>query len=665
MWNRLSADMAIGICLPPKAVEAVKKALISGKFNPEKLADMTSEERHKLFSEVVGEGQAKFVNSNFESKLLLKDQQRGFLTWAKKITGVTPDVRRDLISRIEKMDKVLNPTEERAFLKDLASTKLGMNVSVSEAKKIAKMSTKLRDLEAQMKPDKTFSTQNVRMEYGYAKYDLGEHLSTLKNNAEKPTIKQSLLHPVETTGKLAGITKAIRASLDNSALFRQGWKTLFTNPVIWERNAKQSFANLYKTGIQNKDVVRETMAEIISRPNAINGTYKKMGLALGNIEEAYPTALPGKVPILGRAYKASEQAYESFLYKTRADVADKMMTVAEKSGVNIKDKVQLSSIGKLVNALTGRGEIGHGRASSPLINNFFFSIRFVKSNMDVLTGHNFQKDVTPFVRKQAAKNLVKVVMGTAAILAIADHLKPGSVEWNPTSKDFGKIKLGHTRFDVSGGASGLVTLAAQIGKNEEKSTSTGITTKFNSGFGSKTGVDALNNFFENKTSPFAGVVKDLIMRQDFNGNKPTAKGEATNLFVPMPITTSVDAHNDPHSANRLLVAIADGLGISTSTYGGSQKKFEMSTGKTMSAFKAKVGEDKFKQANKDYNAAVDNWMAAHQRELNSLPMDQQAGTLTGVKDRIQSNIYKQYGFKPPKPVKTSGVKKSLLNSVKK
>lgn len=658
--------MPVGMCLMPQAVEAFKKALVSGKINPERLANMTSEQRRKLFTGVVGEGNSKQVNALFESKLLLKDQQRGYLTWAKKVSGVTPEARRDLISRIEKMDKFLEPADERAFLKDLASTRLGIDVTAKEARQIASMSQKVREAEAQRRPNGTFSSENVRMQYGYAKYDMGEYLSNLKNAAEKPTIKESIRHPVETTGRAAGITKSIRAALDDSALFRQGWKTLWTNPVIWQRNARASFANLYKSGIQDKDVVREVMADVLSRPNAMNGKYTKMKLALGNIEEAYPTSAPGKVPIFGRAFKASEQAYEAFLYKTRADVADKLIEVAEKTGVNTADRKELASIGNLTNSLTGRGDIGHGRAASPLVNNFFFSIRLIKSNVDVLTAHQFQKDVTPFVGKQAAQNLVKVVAGSAAIMAIADHLMPGSVELNPTSKDFGRIKVGHTRFDVTGGMNGLVTLAAQLYKNEEKSTSTGIITKFGSGYGSKTGLDALNNYFENKTSPAAGLVKDLIKRQDFNGNKPTLKGEATNLLVPMPITTSVDAHNDPHSANRLLIFIADGLGISTNTYGGSSKNFTtgMEQSPALVAFQKQVGNDKFKQAEKDYNQAVDSWMMQHQKQLNSLPQDEQQSTLTSIKGKIQKNIYDIYDFKPPKRVKPTGARKSLLDSVR-
>jgi hypothetical protein len=48
--------MPAGICLPPEVTEKFKQALISGKINPEKLSQMTSEARHELFSDIVGQG---------------------------------------------------------------------------------------------------------------------------------------------------------------------------------------------------------------------------------------------------------------------------------------------------------------------------------------------------------------------------------------------------------------------------------------------------------------------------------------------------------------------------------------------------------------------------------------------------------------------------------
>ncbi len=51
---------------------------------------MSSADRHAFFSKIVGEDHAGPVNALFESKLLLKDQQRGLINWAKKRLIVGP-----------------------------------------------------------------------------------------------------------------------------------------------------------------------------------------------------------------------------------------------------------------------------------------------------------------------------------------------------------------------------------------------------------------------------------------------------------------------------------------------------------------------------------------------------------------------------------------------
>jgi hypothetical protein len=653
------------VCLPKPAVQAFKQALKAGKVKPERLANMSSEERHKFFSDLVGQGDAKTVNSLFESKLLLKNQQRGFLTWAKSVAGVNPEVKRDLISRIEKLDHVLSPAEEKGFLKDLASTKLGIDMTAPEAKQIATMSARLQELESKRRPDGTFLSEDDRLAYGRAKVDMGGYISGLQNSANKLSIGQQAMRPGEAISKFAGLSKSIKASLDNSAIFRQGWKTIWTNPLTWQKNARQSFHDIYKQGFKKEDVMREVNADIVSRPNF--DKYTKMKLAIGNVEEEFPSMLPEKIPLLGRAYKASESAYTAFLYRQRADIADHLLHVAEQSGVDITDKAQLQSIGKLINSLTGRGDVGRfeGKAAGTL-NNVFFSIRFLKSNVDTLTAHQLQKDVTPFVRKQAAINLVKIVAGSAAILATADALLPGSVEKDPTSTDFGKIRVGDTRFDVTGGQSALVVLAMQLLRQQKKSATTGVVTKFDGSYGAPTGQDQIVNFFTNKFSPAASVVKDIIKQQDFNGNKPTIAGEAKNLFVPLPIATNRDAANDPHAAHPLLVSIADGLGISSSTYGQTKRSTEKLNA-TQQGFKDKIGDAKFKAANDAYGRQYDAWLADHKAELQTLDDSEKQSIITSAKTKIQNNIYKQYDYTPKSNKKSDAEKKrrtDLLSSIK-
>src|SRR3990167_11390690 len=98
-------------CIPKELVEQFKAKLKTGEITPEKLVDMTSAERHASLGEILGESNAKSVNALFESKLLLKNQQLGIINWAKKVAGMKPEVLRDIVSRVNRMDKVLDPKE--------------------------------------------------------------------------------------------------------------------------------------------------------------------------------------------------------------------------------------------------------------------------------------------------------------------------------------------------------------------------------------------------------------------------------------------------------------------------------------------------------------------------------------------------------------------------
>jgi hypothetical protein len=547
-------------CLAPHLAEQFKKDIVNGKIDPEKLAQMTSAERHAFFTDSLGEANATKINALFESKLLLKNQQAGMINWAKKIMGASPAAKQDIISKIMRLDKVLSPKEEAAFLEELASQRLGTHITYEEASKITELSKKIEETKTAME------NGGDRMEYGRTVVDLQNYVADLKGQANKFSLAD-LKNPGKAALKVidtvAGNAKAIKASLDNSAIFRQGWKTLLTHPGIWQKNARQSFVDLIKT-FGKDEVIRELNADIVSRP-----TYdlmKKAKLDVGVTEESFPTALPEKIPVFGKVYKASENAFTAFVHRTRADVFDKYIEIAKKSDIELDDG-ELQSIGKLVNSLTGRGNLGRAEPAAGVINNLFFSPRLLKAHIDTLFQPVTGAGGSNFVRKQAAVNLLKIIAGTAAILATAKALKKDSVDFDPRSADFGKIRIRDTRFDVSGGMSSLVTLASRLITHSTKSSTTGKISDLNSGdFGAQTGTDVVYNFFENKLSPVASVVKDILKGQDFNGNKPTVKGELSNLFIPLPATTFIELKKNKNSANILASMIADALGIAVNTY---------------------------------------------------------------------------------------------------
>ena len=555
--------MTSPFCLLPQYADEFLDKVKSGELSPETLIGMTSAERHAAFAEMMGEANAAKVNASFESKLLLKNQQAGITRWIESAKDLPKSVKRDLLSRVERMDKVLNPAEQDRFLADLAKQRLGFSVSMEEAGHITHLAKAVSDARGALEAG------GDRMDYGRARVAFGNYTSALKNDVRVPVT------PTKAVGMVAGFSKSIKAAFDNSALFAQGWKNLWSHPDVWAKNAVQSFADLaHQFG--GREVLDEVNAEIISRPNAMNGRYAKAKLALANVEDVFPSSLPEKVPLIGRVYKASEAAFTAFQYRSRADVFDKYMEIAEHSGLagaDLRVTENLESIGKLVNSLTARGHLGRLEPSADFVNVGFFSLRKLKSDLDFLTAHQLQEGVTPFVRTQAAVNLVKVVSGTAAVLAVAHAINPESVEFDPRSSNFGKIKVGHTTFNVTGGMGALATLAARVATVSSKSTKTGKVTPLNSGkFGSQTALDAVVNFFENKASPAASVVKDILKGSDFEGQKPTLAGEASNLFTPLPVANAVELAHDPKSANLLLALLADALGVNTNTMDPTKKK---------------------------------------------------------------------------------------------
>jgi len=67
-------------CIPKHLVDLFLGKLKDGTVNPAKLAEMGSKERRVELAKYVGEANAEKTNALFESKLLLKNQQKGLVS---------------------------------------------------------------------------------------------------------------------------------------------------------------------------------------------------------------------------------------------------------------------------------------------------------------------------------------------------------------------------------------------------------------------------------------------------------------------------------------------------------------------------------------------------------------------------------------------------------
>ena len=537
---------------------------------------MTSRERHQYLAGVLGDANARSVNILFESKLLLKNQRLGILNWAKKIVGLKPEVLRDMVSKVNRMTKVLEPKELDAFLEDLASQKLGFDVTFNEAAKISQLAKDVVEKKTKI-PESSPARSSERLEYGLSLTMFKEYVGKLKLG-EKTFIeafKNYIAHPFRTLEELAGVTKSLLSTLDNSFFGRQGIKTLYTSPTIWGRNFIKSWTDIGKE-FKGQNAMIPIKADIYSRPNAINGKYERMKLDIGlGGEEAFPSSLPGKIPLLGRIFKAAESAFNGAALRMRADLADRWIKIAEEQGVNMLDKTEALSGGQVVNSLTGRGKISMFTPSGQkFVNASIFSIKFLKSQFDVLT-QPFNRNLSPFARKQAATNLLKIVGSVAAINTIANLLTPGSAEKDPRSSGFLRIKIGGTRIDTTGGLASVLTVASRLTPTIHngkwgfwsKNPVTGQFTDLTSGkYGQSTALDILENFWEGKLSPLAGLFRDVWKGTNYEREKVTIQNAITNLVTPLSIQNFQQIMDSPDSDKILMLMIMEGLGFSTVTY---------------------------------------------------------------------------------------------------
>lgn len=659
-------------CLLPDKIDEFKQALKDKDIKIADLLNMTTEERTNLFEKYAGNDASK-VNLLFEEKLVLKNKMQGIKNWASKVgeIGRYDPAKKAQFDQLlseyksKQQERIFSPKEHESFLNDLADSKLGTHITREEAHNIFELSNKTEELKKNFDPKKEeWSSDKDKAEYGASKVALEKYTDSLKEGkfTLKNQFKQGLseikqkFEEDKFKGVSALVGKTIKtitdnsvalvASLDDSFIGRQGLHTLMTHPSIWWDGAKNSITDFAKTvgGQETKDAL---MADVYSNPNYLNGEYDKAKI-LNKTEEQFPTSLPERVPVLGRAFKASQAAFEGSAIRMRTGLYDLISDQAKNNGVDMND-TQIKDIGTLVNAVTARGNLGRV-GESPLVKAVLWAPKMLKANWDVLTGHTLGTGLeTSFVRKQAAINLVKIIATSAAIMTIANAIKPGSAETNPLGTNFGKIKVGNTTFDYSGGAGSLITFAARLEMNKTKNPS-GVITPYGTGFGQQTRFDALIDFLTNKTTPAARVAIDLLKGIDFKRDKVTLGGELSSVVTPISIQNLIQLKDD-HSVSAVIGVISDALGANANTY-TTTKDWNQNPGVELQAFQQKVGAVKFKQANDSYNKQVNDWLdqVKNNQTYKNLSEDDKQKVITAKKSKIKDTIFKQYGFtyKAPK-----------------
>ncbi len=358
--------------------------------------------------------------------------------------------------------------------------------------------------------------------------------------------------------EIGNAPRALLSSVDVSGLLRQGGVLSARHPVEAAKAVKPMLKALFSD--KGASLVE---ANIKARPfyqlGERYGLYMapqvgKYGAALGAAEEAFMSKFMAKVPFI----KASNRGYVAGLNELRSRVWNQTLATWQKAGLkpNVTDYTEMA---KFINAATGRGQLGVLSKAAPLANAMLFSPRLIASRLQLLTLLFSPSAAT---RKEAAKTLVAFLGIGTTVLTAMELAGVGTVEKDPRSSDFGKLKVGNTRLDVWTGYAQYSRLLTQLATGERK-TQAGTIAETTAG---ETG----GRFFRSKLSPAVGLLWDIATEKTYMGEEMTLEGgflaeQAYQRMMPLAVQDVIDAIQQEGPVGGI-IASPSFLGVGVMTY---------------------------------------------------------------------------------------------------
>lgn len=368
--------------------------------------------------------------------------------------------------------------------------------------------------------------------------------------------------------------RQILTAYDVSAPLRQGVVLLPSHSGRWAQSTVTMFKVLASEGAaQADDAARRADPNWLrftarhpegNSKNLFQADLSRGARGLSGQEEQYMSRLASLIP----GIRQSQRAYVTFLNKLRYDVMTDIVAKWERAGIRPTNN-DLDELALFINRATGRGSLGRLNDFAPVLNTTFFAPRLLASRVQLPFS---VASSSALVRKQAATDLSAFIGTGLTVLSLAS-LAGASVEKDPRSSDFGKIRMGNTSLDFWGGFQSLARYASQFALGESK-ISAG---RRRGDIRPVPGIDTAVRFLRSKLSPTAGLVADVTAFQgeDFLGNPilgddETSRGDALkaqafNRLVPLFEQDLINAFNDD-GITGLFKAAPAGLGAGAVTF---------------------------------------------------------------------------------------------------
>lgn len=368
----------------------------------------------------------------------------------------------------------------------------------------------------------------------------------------------------DTSKDVLNLPRALMSTLDLSMPLRQGIVLGAGNP----KRYAESFKEMFKYAFDEK--AYDALQESIRRhPNY--DLMKKAGVditelgKLGSKEEQFASNLAEQIPGIGKLVRGSSRAASGFLNKLRSDVFNDLLSGAKAAGALTDDEV-VKNIARFVNIGTGRGEVLDSlRGATEALNATLFSPKLVASRLQMLNPKTYMQ-MDPFTRKQMLLSMRNFVGAGMTALGLA-KAAGAEVGVDPRSADFGKIKIGDTRYDIWGGFQQYAVLAARLATGEMVSTTTNREFQLDEGYKAGGRLGAATKFLEYKTAPIASFVIGSLRGKNAMGEEFDVAPEVLDRFIPMIAQDYYDLSREWGPVKAAGMTLPGAFGVGSQTYG--------------------------------------------------------------------------------------------------
>lgn len=264
---------------------------------------------------------------------------------------------------------------------------------------------------------------------------------------------------------------------------------------------------------------------------------------------------------------ASERGHNTFLNRLRADTFDALIELFADGKPTLEEA---KGIANYVNVATGRGNLGRAQTAVPIVNMFLNSTSYYVSRLQLLTGQPLFKAGSTRARKLIAIEYAKALTGYSiyyGLLAMAAGLlwpeEKLKLESNPTSSNFGKVRIGNTVIDPMSGLAQFLVFASRVATGKF-TTDRGTSDLVNSKYGAADVDSVIGRFVRSKFSPNMANAYDIATRRHFDKSKVTPTS-MTAQMLPLSLDETIGVMQEhglsKGSALTMLMMLGDSVDV--------------------------------------------------------------------------------------------------------